>query len=131
MTILRGVSLHCFPSLCLDAEQPIGIVLRGDVELTGYTDRERETNSTRLIAILQDAALRLLYREFLRETLCEENLAFYLDVMEFNKNFQAIDLAKPDAVRETLAAAYGTSVGLFQFCRRLRPLQTYVVFMRD
>ena len=27
-----------------------------------------------------DAALRLLYREFLRETLCEENLTFYIDV---------------------------------------------------
>lgn len=70
---------------------------------------QRETNTTRLTAILNDAALRLLYREFLRETLCEENLAFYLDVKEFNHNFHAIDLTKPDAVRETLAAAYGMS----------------------
>lgn len=60
-------------------------------------------------AILNDAALRLLYREFLRETVCEENLTFYLDVADFRKNFQAIDLSKPDAVRETLAAAYGNS----------------------
>lgn len=70
---------------------------------------QRETNTTRLTAILNDAALRLLYREFLRETLCEENLAFYLDVEEFNHNFHSIDLTKPDAVRETLAAAYGMS----------------------
>lgn len=76
--------------------------------LTKGTD-QRETNTTRLTAILNDAALRLLYREFLRETLCEENLAFYLDVKEFNHNFHAIDLTKPDAVRETLAAAYGMS----------------------
>jgi len=68
---------------------------------------QRETNTTRLTAILNDAALRLIFREYLRETLCEENLAFYLDVVEFNKNFHAIDLSKPDAVRETLAAAYG------------------------
>ncbi|KAH8145167.1 uncharacterized protein LAJ45_10831 [Morchella importuna] len=68
---------------------------------------QRETNTTRLTAILNDAALRLLYREFLRETLCEENLAFYLDVEGFNHNFHSIDLSKPDAVRETLAAAYG------------------------
>ncbi|KAL7270532.1 hypothetical protein RUND412_006756 [Rhizina undulata] len=68
---------------------------------------QRETNTTRLTAILNDAALRLLFREFLRETVCEENLAFYLEVVEFNKNFNAIDLTKPDAVRETLAAAYG------------------------
>lgn len=69
---------------------------------------QRETNTSRLTAILNDAALRLLYREFLRETVCEENLTFYIDVAEFNKNFNAIDLTKPDAVRETLAAAYGS-----------------------
>jgi hypothetical protein len=49
----------------------------------------------------------LLYREFLRETVCEENLAFYLDVVNFNENFNALDFNKSDAVRETLAAAYG------------------------
>lgn len=68
---------------------------------------DRETNTTRLTAILNDAALRLLFREYLRETLCEENLAFYLDVVEFDKNFKAIDSKRLDAVRETLAAAYG------------------------
>ena len=68
---------------------------------------DRETNTTRLTAILNDAALRLLFREYLRETVCEENLAFYLDVVEFDKNFKSIDSKKPDAVRETLAAAYG------------------------
>lgn len=72
----------------------------------GHTD-QRETNTTRLQAILNDPALRLLYREFLRETVCEENLTFYLDVTAFNENFNSLDLSKPDAVRETLAAAYG------------------------
>ncbi|KAF8537926.1 regulator of G protein signaling domain-containing protein [Trichophaea hybrida] len=80
---------------------------RGSGSPRGHNQDQRETNTTRLQAILNDAALRLLYREFLRETVCEENLTFYLDVVEFNKNFQAIDLSKPDAVRETLAAAYG------------------------
>jgi hypothetical protein len=68
---------------------------------------QRETNTTRLQAILQDPALRLLYREFLRETVCEENLTFFQDVTEFNKNFNALDITRPDAVRETLASAYG------------------------
>ncbi|KAF8420703.1 regulator of G protein signaling domain-containing protein [Tirmania nivea] len=67
----------------------------------------RETTTTRLTSILNDPALRLLFREYLRETVCEENLAFYLDVVEFDKNFKAIDVNKPEAVRETLAAAYG------------------------
>ncbi|KAI5807856.1 regulator of G protein signaling domain-containing protein [Peziza echinospora] len=67
----------------------------------------RETNTTRLTYILNDPALRLLFREYLRETVCEENLSFYLDVVEFDKNFKAIDTSRHDAVRETLAAAYG------------------------
>ncbi|KAF8460423.1 regulator of G protein signaling domain-containing protein [Kalaharituber pfeilii] len=72
-----------------------------------YQKTDRETNTTRLTSILNDPALRLLFREYLRETVCEENLSFYLDVVEFDKNFKAIDVNKPEAVRETLAAAYG------------------------
>jgi GTPase-activating protein SST2 len=68
-------------------------------------------NNNRLNMILQDPALRLLFREFLRHSLCEENLSFYLDVKEFTTSYRALEksnaLAKLDAVRETLAGAYG------------------------
>lgn len=71
----------------------------------------RDSNNNRLNIILHDPALRLLFREFLRDTHCEENLAFYLDVKEFNDNYDRADksqaLLKLDAIRETLAAAYG------------------------
>jgi GTPase-activating protein SST2 len=69
------------------------------------------SNNNRLNMILQDPALRLLFREFLRFSLCEENLSFYLDVKEFTSNYRALEksggLTKLDAVRETLAGAYG------------------------
>ncbi|KAI9857364.1 MAG: hypothetical protein M1813_008266 [Trichoglossum hirsutum] len=75
------------------------------------TDAPRETNTNRLTVILSDAALRLLFREHLRDTHCEENLSFYLDVVEFTTTFRAIvrknESPKIDTVRETLAAAYG------------------------
>ena len=71
----------------------------------------RDSNNNRLNQILQDAALRLLFREFLRQSLCEENLSFYMDVREFTAAYRHAEktkaLNKPDAVRETLAAAYG------------------------
>ncbi|PGH17834.1 hypothetical protein AJ80_04657 [Polytolypa hystricis UAMH7299] len=71
----------------------------------------RDSNNARLNAILQDPALRLLFREFLRYSLCEENLSFYLDVSEFTENYHrseaAGSFAKIDSVRETLASAYG------------------------
>lgn len=72
----------------------------------------RETNTTRLTAILNDAALRLLFREFLRETHCEENLSFYLDVVQFTNNVNALDKNKSDSVRETLASAYGKYISI-------------------
>ncbi|EDN11385.1 hypothetical protein HCAG_07838 [Histoplasma mississippiense (nom. inval.)] len=71
----------------------------------------RDSNNARLNNILQDPALRLLFREFLRYSLCEENLSFYLDVSEFTTTYhqqeKAGAFAKMDAVRETLASAYG------------------------
>lgn len=71
----------------------------------------KDSNNARLQHILNDPALRLLFREFLRFSLCEENLSFYLDVSEFTSNYRKAETAgtfrRADAVRETLAAAYG------------------------
>lgn len=75
----------------------------------------RDSNTQRLDKILNDAALRLLFRENLRDTHCEENLSFYLDVDEFvrgcrsairsaQKNPNATSL---DGIKEIMAQAYG------------------------
>ena len=84
----------------------------------------KDSNTQKLDKILTDPALRLLFREQLRDTHCEENLSFYLDVDEFlnscsiaMKNMNAMN-AKPkktdkdmervyDAIKETMASAYG------------------------
>ncbi|KAK6529005.1 hypothetical protein TWF694_004228 [Orbilia ellipsospora] len=67
----------------------------------------RETNTTRLSCILADPALRLLFREFLRETLCEENLSFWLEVNDFQLQFSALNQKTLENIRESLAHAYG------------------------
>jgi hypothetical protein len=75
----------------------------------------RDSNTQRLDKILNDAALRLLFRENLRETHCEENLSFYLDVDEFVRSCrQAIRQAQKnptansmDGIKEIMAQAYG------------------------
>ena len=80
----------------------------------------RDSNTQKLDKILNDAALRLLFRENLRDTHCEENLSFYLDVDEFLKSCRiAIKANSPsrskgtpaqtnlDLVKETMASAYG------------------------
>ncbi|KAJ5666843.1 Developmental regulator flbA [Penicillium macrosclerotiorum] len=84
-----------------------------DNNTANYDNRgmPRDSNNARLSHILQDPALRLLFREFLRYSLCEENLSFYLDVSEFTANYHKAEKTgtfnKVDSVRETLAAAYG------------------------
>ena len=83
----------------------------------------RDSNVSRLNVILQDAALRLLFREFLRQSLCEENLQFYFDVHDFTTSYRSLEqggkLDRPDSVRETLAAAYGKRIPL-----SIRPMLT-------
>lgn len=74
-------------------------------------NQPRDSNNNRLTLIVNDPAMRLLFREFLRDTHCEENLAFYLEVREFTRSYDASERSKafirPDAIRENLAAAYG------------------------
>lgn len=74
----------------------------------------RDSNTQRLDKILNDAALRLLFRENLRDTHCEENLSFYQDVDEFVRSCKAaIRIAQKnpsatsmDGIKEIMAQAY-------------------------
>ncbi|KAL6855817.1 regulator of G protein signaling [Trichoderma novae-zelandiae] len=75
----------------------------------------RDSNTQRLEKILNDPALRLLFRENLRETHCEENLSFYKDVNDFVQSCKtAIRQAEAapsnnsmDIIKEIMAQAYG------------------------
>jgi len=75
----------------------------------------RDSNTQRLEKILNDAALRLLFRENLRETHCEENLSFYKDVGEFIRGCKAAirqaqkaqNPSSMDTIKEIMAQAYG------------------------
>ncbi|KAJ5283400.1 Winged helix-turn-helix transcription repressor DNA-binding [Penicillium chrysogenum] len=83
----------------------------GEVATTyGSRGMPRDSSNARLTHILQDPALRLLFREFLQYSLCEENLSFYLDVSVFTTNYHKAEKTgtfnEVDSVRGTLAAAY-------------------------
>lgn len=70
----------------------------------------RDSNTNRMTVIIRDPALRLLFREYLRETHCEENLSFYVEVKAFLADYDAAKRASAaprlDIIRETLASAY-------------------------
>jgi hypothetical protein len=47
----------------------------------------KESNADRLRYILEEPALRSLFRDFLRGNFSEENLSFWLDVQDFKRKF--------------------------------------------
>lgn len=77
------------------------------------------SNKARLDYVLADPSLRLLFREFLCASFCEENLSFYCDVSEFIERYKQLDRVKEleqmSKVQETLAAAYSEYPHFFFF----------------
>jgi hypothetical protein len=53
----------------------------------------KESNTDRLRYILEEPALRSLFRDFLRANFCEENLSFWLDVQDLKRKFNTTSSA--------------------------------------
>lgn len=61
-----------------------------DVDLAGDANWAKDgqhSSTTRLRAILEDIRLRALFRDYLKNNYCEENLGFWLDVQDFRRRF--------------------------------------------
>lgn len=90
----------------------------------------KDTNMNRFNTIMNDPALRMLFREHLRISLCEENLNFWLDVQEFLLAYRAQQkagrLSKPEVVKECLATAYGMYMEYFCKTFSLTIMQDYI-----
>ncbi|KIM25546.1 hypothetical protein M408DRAFT_74066 [Serendipita vermifera MAFF 305830] len=61
--------------------------LKAEPNGTDKPVQQKESNTDRLKFILDEPALRSLFREFLRGNFCEENLSFWLEVQEFKRKF--------------------------------------------
>ena len=59
----------------------------------------KESNTDRLKYILNEPAVRSLFRDFLRSNFCEENLAFWLEVEDFKRKFNTTSSARGGDVR--------------------------------
>lgn len=55
--------------------------------------KDQHSTTTRLRAILDEAALRALFRDFLRANYCDENLGFWIDVADFRRRFSTTSSA--------------------------------------
>nr|KIR87613.1 hypothetical protein I308_01635 [Cryptococcus tetragattii IND107] len=69
---------------------------RSDFDISGVPggdNHNKDSHTARLKQILEEPALRSLFREFLRSNFCEENLSFWLDVQDFKRRFQTTSSA--------------------------------------
>ncbi|KAF9276809.1 hypothetical protein BGZ68_009725 [Mortierella alpina] len=60
------------------------------------------SNTTRLNLILSNSTLRDLFKSFLKQNICEENLAFYLEVLDYKSKFNTL-IATSRAYAESIA----------------------------
>lgn len=67
--------------------------LEADLKTNGGFNALKESHTTKLQQILEEPALRSLFREFLRLNFCEENLNFWQDVQDFKKRFSTTSSA--------------------------------------
>ena len=76
--------------------------------VNGARDSERmttrETSTAKLQQILHDPALLTLFREFLRQNFCEENLQFYRETGDFIKSVKNVETI--EQVKASLATAF-------------------------
>ncbi|KIR33688.1 hypothetical protein I352_03765 [Cryptococcus deuterogattii MMRL2647] len=71
---------------------------RSDFDISGVPggdNHNKDSHTARLKQILEEPALRSLFREFLRSNFCEENLSFWLDVQDFKRRFQTTTYLAP------------------------------------
>ncbi len=61
--------------------------------------RTKESNTERLQFIIDNPPLCHLFREFLRDNFCEENLAFWLEVQDFKRKFNITSSASSAALQ--------------------------------
>ncbi|KAK3846528.1 MAG: hypothetical protein J3R72DRAFT_363437, partial [Linnemannia gamsii] len=81
----------------------------GDVSMT--------SNTTRLNIILKNSTLRDLFKNFLKQNICEENLSFYLEVIDYKSRFNSL-------INST--RAYNTSLAGQDYPPTLRELEKQI-----
>lgn len=58
-----------------------------------FSRDQHHSTTTRLRAVLDEPALRSIFRDFLRANYCDENLGFWIDVTDFRRRFSTTSSA--------------------------------------
>ncbi|CCM04033.1 uncharacterized protein FIBRA_06190 [Fibroporia radiculosa] len=93
-----------------DAKIHRRISMTEKLTVTSEADKKngKESNTDRLKYIIEEPQLRSLFREFLRSNFCEENLSFYLDVLDFKRKFDVTSSANANSSAESSRSGSGS-----------------------
>lgn len=78
---------------------------------SAWSKEGQHSSTTRLRAILEDIRLRALFREYLKNNYCEENLGFWLDVQDFRRRFSTTSSAIGGGAAGSGAAGGSSAAG--------------------
>ncbi|KAI9233922.1 MAG: hypothetical protein BYD32DRAFT_352793, partial [Podila humilis] len=70
--------------------ESVGVSSGGGHSSVSSSSQSTTSNTTRLNIILSNATLRDLFKSFLKHNICEENLSFYLEVLDFRSKFNTL-----------------------------------------
>lgn len=89
-----GTGLSNVAESQIAGRQAVVDLFRADYE-AGHAawPKDQHSTTTRLRAILDEPALRALFRDFLRANYCDENLGFWIDVADFRRRFSTTSSA--------------------------------------
>lgn len=70
--------------------ESVGASSGGGHSSVSSSSQSTTSNTTRLNIILSNTTLRDLFKSFLKQNICEENLSFYLEVLDFRSKFNTL-----------------------------------------
>lgn len=90
-----SVAEHAYPSKPESAEvRPQRRPSLSERNVDAPRRSSKESNTDRLKYILNEPAVRSLFRDFLRTNFCEENLSFWIEVEDFKRKFNTTSSAR-------------------------------------
>lgn len=90
-----GTGLSNVAESAIVGRQAVAELFKADFSESGVASwpKDQHSTTTRLRAILDEPALRALFRDFLRANYCDENLGFWIDVSDFRRRFSTTSSA--------------------------------------
>lgn len=111
-----GTGLSNVAETAIAGRHSVAELFKQDFSESGASawQKDQHSTTTRLRAILDEPALRSLFRDFLRANYCDENLGFWIDVSDFRRRFSTTSSAVGGAAQQARMKRQGTATNAME-----------------